>query len=313
MSVFLIVEDEQNHRDQWSKWLQQKGHSTVHAIDVFSGIEVFQKIEQQLYDEPDLILLDHGLGDDYGISLIDDVVKRKIFSEEYFRDRIILITGSHNISLGPEYTRRGAIGSLIKPVSEPQFWMTIESALEYRRLFVDQMTDWEQAIKVLEDQGFLKPLEDLQGIQDSYNGLKETYEKLIEDIRSASGNKQHIAEAYTKAYNALESSLVEDIGNISEVLQNFKYTDRFIEDIQNVYSRDKLYFFIFQSYLSRIASDPRSLRSRNLKVTENRFFEYRIGREYRLYFCYADSKIEFHRLTRKTEQKDTLTYLTAMA
>lgn len=309
MSLFFVVEDDTYQRTEWCKLLEKKGHSTTQATDVVSGIELFLKMQSRFDDDPDLILLDHHLGDDCGMDIIDYLLKRKTFSKEYFRDRIILITGSHNLLLGPEYTRRGAVSTLVKPVSEPQFWMTIESALEHRRLFFDQLTDWEQAVKILEDKGLLKPLENVQEIQDSYNALKETYEKLLEDIQSASGDKQFIAQAYTRAYEALNLSLGDDIGNIPSFLQDFEYTDKFIEDIQDVYYKDKLYYFIFRSYLSRIANDPRSLRSRDLKGEADGFYEYRIGQEYRLYFSYADTGIKFHRLTRKTKQDKTLVSL----
>ena len=306
MALFFVVEDDNSQRAQWCNWLQLEGHLTVDAFDVLSGIETFRDLD----DDPDLIILDHNLGDGYGIDIIDYLVGEYGFCDQYFYNRIILITGSHDTSLGKEYSKRGSIGNLVKPVSKTQFWMTINGALEHRKL-VDQSEDWEAALSVLENQGLLKPLEELQSVQDNYNILKETHEQLLDDIKQAGSNKQNVSVAYERDYQSL-TSLGDDIGNIPSLLQSFSYSDKFIEDIKELYRRDKLYFFVFQSYLSRISIDPFASRTRNIQGKASSFFEYRIGREYRLYFSYSESTIKFHRLTRKSKQEETISYLSLL-
>lgn len=272
MALFFVVEDDNSQREQWHNWLHLEGHSTVDAFDVLSGIKTFRDIG----DDPDLIILDHNLGDGYGIDIIDCLVEKYDFFDQYFHNRIILITGSHDTSLSKEYSRRGSIGNLIKPVAKPQFWFTINGALEHRKL-VDQSEDWEAALSVLENQGLLKPLEELQSVQDHYNILKETHEQLLNDIKKAGSSKQNVSIAYEHAYQSL-TSLGDDMGNIPLILQSFSYSDKFLEDIKALYRRDKLYFFIFQSYLSRISTDPFASRTRNIQGRASSFFEYRIGR-----------------------------------
>ncbi|MCM0593778.1 MAG: response regulator [Gloeotrichia echinulata CP02] len=307
MSHFLIVEDEDFIRREWKRLLNKENHTYIEAADVDQGIKAIEQSERE--GEPfDLILLDHKLGDETGVDLLE------YLDFDYCQHRIVVITGNGSVSLAKEYAKVGAIGHLIKPVSEVQFQITITSVLERRAIYVDEKENWQSAYKLLEDIGLLDSIERLKAdsakVAEEYEHLKLIYEQLIADLEKAGGRESEIAQAYLKATDTLNSS-PGGIDSILPFLEEFMITASFWSDIENVFSFDRLHFFILQSYLKRIRENPYYYRIKHLIGGATGHYEYRIGKSYRLYFRREGDVIILERFGHKNIQSKIINYLSS--
>jgi len=307
MAKFLIVEDEAYIRSQWRQYLESGHHLCQEAEDVQEALDAV-KISQNEQEPFDLILLDHDLGDEYGLDVIQDT--QGISETDYWQHRFIVITAYPNPDLARQYAKHGCIGHLIKPVSQAQFWATIEAALERRDIY-EQQQDWEKAYAVLEDLGLIESLGKLQeenkAINEQYEILRAIHEKLLQDLESLKGNEKEIGEAYERAERTLNIS-PGSIESIRPFLQPFRCTDAFWKDVEDLFKSNRLGFYLLQTYLKRIADNSTNLPTKAIKET-NKFYEYRVGRSFRLYYRKIDSGISMERFGDKKVQPEIIQYL----
>lgn len=305
MAYILIVDDEPLIRKTWVNYLRSLGHQYQEAGDVDSALTAIENSEKT-GDIFDLILLDHDLGDEKGLDLIQDI------DPESYQYKIIIITGHAHTSIAKDYAKAGAVGHLIKPVSEAQFHNTIESALERQALYLDQREDWQHACELLESMGILESVESLkndsQRLTEQYEALRQIHESLLDDIRKAGAKEQAIAEAYQKASEALNAT-PGGIEEIVPLLKAFKITSSLWDDLKYTFSSDRLHFFILQHYLKRIAENPLEYRIKHLTGGANGHYEYRIGRSYRLYFRKDGNTIILERFGHKNIQDKIVGFL----
>ncbi|MBD2682646.1 MULTISPECIES: response regulator [Nostoc] len=305
MAHFLIVEDEAAIRREWKSLLEKENHTYVEAADVDQAIEAIDKSEKQC-EGFDLILLDHHLGDETGVNLLENL------DVSYCQHRIIVITGHASIPLAREYAKIGAIGHLIKPVSEIQFYITISSSLERRYIYVDEKENWESAYHFLQEIGLLDSIEKLNTdsamLLEQYEALKAIYEQLINDLEKASNKDSEIAQAYKKASDTLNST-PGSFDSIIPFLNGFLFTPTFLSDIKKIFTSERLHFFILQSYLKRIKENPSAYRITRIVNTAITHFEYRIGKSYRLYFRKEGNTIILERFGHKNIQDKIISFL----
>ncbi|MBD2730258.1 response regulator [Nostoc sp. FACHB-892] len=305
MAHFLIVEDEAFIRREWKFLLDKENNTYVEAADVDQAIEAIDKSEEEC--EPfDLILLDHNLGDEKGVNLLEYI------DLSYCQHRIIVITGDGSIPLAREYAKIGAIGHLIKPVSEVQFYITIASALERRYIYVDEKENWESAYQLLQEMGLLDSIEKLNAdsamLLDQYQALKAAYNELIHDLEKASNKESEIAQAYKKAADTL-NLIPGSFDSIIPFLYGFFLTPTFLSDVKKIFTSDRLQFFILQSYLKRIKENPSAYRITRIVNTAITHFEYRVGKNYRLYFRKEGNTIILERFGHKNIQDKIISFL----
>jgi response regulator of citrate/malate metabolism len=304
MAHILIVDDEAHIRAEWRTRLIQENHTFQEADSIDEAVEAIENSQEQ---EPfDLILLDHSLGEELGLDLLDEVGK------DYLQYRVLVITGHGTTSLAREYASIGAIGHLIKPVSEAQFNTAIASALERRKIQVEEREDWESAYAVLENLGVLESIDILKSdstkAQEQYEILKSTYDQLLEDLKSAGGQEYAMATAYEKATQTLNDSN-GSVEGIIPFLNKFKVTKSFWGDVKTIFKRSRLYFFVLQSYLVRIAENPLAYRIKHLAGGADGHYEYRIGSEFRLYFRKEANEIILERFANKNIQDEIIKFL----
>ena len=299
MAHFLIADDEVNVRASIRLLLELQNHTYCEASNIVEIISTIKKSEQE-ENSFDLILLDYDFGGATGIDAIN-LIKRHI-GEEYCEHRFIIITGSCRAGLAGEFASLGAIGHLIKPVRQEQFWVTLEAGLTRREMYVDYAKDWESALDILVDSGVIEDIEELNNISGKYNALSEIHKSLVSDLEKAGEKEQNILRAYTQANESLSISS-DSFESIYSIISGSGYTKPFIEDIRDVFQRDRLRFLILKSYLIRIKADQYAYRIRQLNTTGLKHYEYRIGASFRLYFRYEnDSKMVFERFGNKNIQ-----------
>lgn len=310
MAHFLIADDEPNVRKSIRTLIEldkKNNHTYEEAGDLMSIVQtVSTSVEQEPFD---LILLDHNLGGSTGLNAIEKITQ--YYGNSYCEHRVVVITGSHERELASAYAELGAIGHLNKPISEVQFWSTIDAALKRRELYVDKKLDWESALEILDNLGILEGIESLKIAQEQYEALKEIHSNLLKDLQSAGLKEQQIAIAYDKASEALNQS-PGYFESIYAFLNSFGYTEHFLRDIKDIFKTNRLQFIALQSYLQRISVNPKSYMVKHLFADAPGHYEYRVGRSFRLYFKYTqEPKIILERFGHKNIQLKIINYLSS--
>lgn len=306
MPHILVVDDELRIRKTWASLLEASGHTVVSVGDVDAALDAIEKSCINDGEEFDLILLDHDLGDEKGLDLI------RLLEPEQTAYKVIVITGHENTAIAKDYAKAGSIAHLIKPVSNAQFYNAIAAALERQALYRDQYEDWQQAYSLLEKMGMLESVEQLKSDfirrDEDYNALKQIYDKLLDDVRTAGTKEAALADAYQRASDALNATK-GGIETILDYLEFFQITSSFWRDVKSSFSSDRLYFYILLQYLKKISENPLSYRIKHLTGGAPGHYEYRVGRSYRLYFRKDNDVITLERFGHKNIQDKIITYL----
>lgn len=307
MAHFLIADDEPSIRRDFRLLLESQNHTCVEASDRIQ-VNKAVKLSAEIGDPFDLILLDYDFGD--GTTGLQVMQK---LGTDYCEHRVIVLTGSRNASLPSEFARLGAIGHLLKPISEDQFWVTIGSALTRREQFIDKKEDWEAALELLHRNGVLEGLENYdvlnKQLANQLEALKAINNQLQLELRQAGKREEEIARAYEKASNTL-GSVPGDINVICSSLHDFGFTKPFLSDVKTLFDKDRLHFYVLTSYLKRIEAHPDY--PHRVLTPRASSHEYRVGRSYRLYFRRDDSrKVILERFGHKHVQEKIIDYLSS--
>jgi len=118
----LIVDDETTIIESLSGILSDDGFEVIHA---FNGYEALKKIETE---SPDIVLLDIWMPGMDGIETLREI-KQKFPSIP-----VVMITGHGSIESAVDATKSGAFDFLEKPLSIDKVMVTINNALNFRKL-----------------------------------------------------------------------------------------------------------------------------------------------------------------------------------
>ena len=120
--AILIVDDEPYVREGFRRQLRGEGYQILEASN---GSEARNIVETEL---PSLALLDLGLSDEHGISILSWL------RQKYPRIETIVISGTGTISMAMKCIQLGAFDYLEKPVDSDRLRVTIQNALERARM-----------------------------------------------------------------------------------------------------------------------------------------------------------------------------------
>ncbi|MBF0204782.1 MAG: sigma-54-dependent Fis family transcriptional regulator [Desulfamplus sp.] len=118
----LIVDDNESIIDSLEGILSDDGFEVFHA---FNGYDALKKIETL---SPDIVLLDIWMPGMDGIETLKEIKK------EYPNLPVIMITGHGTIEAAVDATKSGAFDFLEKPLSIDRVIVTINNALNFRKL-----------------------------------------------------------------------------------------------------------------------------------------------------------------------------------
>lgn len=120
--AILIVDDEESIIESLEGILSDDGFEVSHA---FNGYEALKKIEAE---SPDIVLLDIWMPGMDGIETLKEIKKG------FPNLPVIMITGHGTIEAAVDATKSGAFDFLEKPLSIDRIIVTINNALNFRRL-----------------------------------------------------------------------------------------------------------------------------------------------------------------------------------
>ncbi len=118
----LIVDDERTIIDSLEGILSDDGFEVIHA---YNGYEALQKIDQT---SPDLVLLDIWMPGMDGIETL------KAIKKTHPTLPVVMITGHGTIESAVDATKSGAYDFLEKPLSIDKVMITINNALNFRKI-----------------------------------------------------------------------------------------------------------------------------------------------------------------------------------
>lgn len=118
----LIVDDETSIIDSLEGILSDDGFEVIHA---YNGYEALKKIETQ---SPDIVLLDIWMPGMDGIETLKEIKKLSPNLP------VVMITGHGSIESAVDATKSGAYDFLEKPLSIDKVMLTINNALNFRKL-----------------------------------------------------------------------------------------------------------------------------------------------------------------------------------
>lgn len=122
MARILIVEDDNDFREGLAETITDMNHVPFEADSCFSGLNALQQ------HNPDLIILDHRLGDADGLEFLRHMNKRV-----YPVPPVIILTAFATAADTVEAIKLGAFDHLLKPLSRNDLISTIERALQSGR------------------------------------------------------------------------------------------------------------------------------------------------------------------------------------
>jgi len=118
----LIVDDEPSIVQSLSGLLSDEGYKVSTAFDGYDALKVVDS------DSPDLVLLDIWMPGLDGIETLKEIKKYHPHTQ------VIIITGHGNVETAVKATKLGAFDLIEKPLSIDKIILTINNALNFRRL-----------------------------------------------------------------------------------------------------------------------------------------------------------------------------------
>ena len=118
----LVVDDEPSIVQSLSGLLSDEGYKVSTAVDGYEALKVVDS------DSPDLVLLDIWMPGMDGIETLKEIKKYHPHTQ------VIIITGHGNVETAVKATKLGAFDLIEKPLSIDKIILTINNALNFRRL-----------------------------------------------------------------------------------------------------------------------------------------------------------------------------------
>lgn len=289
MANILLLDDEKSITSEFALYVQQMGHTSYECQtrrDVLMAMKTVNDNDERI----DLFVLDHDLGDgETSLKLLRVLDKRE---NADYQNRFIVATGHASTNVTQDYAKFGSMGHLIKPIHQAQFTQTVNHALSRIDFLGNQEENWQSAYQLLEDMNLLDSMDELKKnnieVNDQFLALKDIYDQLLAEIKDKQG--EEVVKAYEYASDA-----VNRIKGGYEVIYDFAgdmiFTSKFEEEIQQIYNKDRVLFFRVLSYLSRIRDNALDYRIKKLNGAGDNAYEYRVGRDYRLYFSRHDKGV----------------------
>ncbi len=120
-SMVLIVEDEPLLGRNMKVFLERNGYEAVHAETVEDGFRNYLELQ------PDIVLVDHNLGDGTGLSLIERIRATDRWS------KLVMITAHGGVDLAVTAMKAGADDYLTKPVALQEIVLICDKLREQAR------------------------------------------------------------------------------------------------------------------------------------------------------------------------------------
>jgi putative nucleotidyltransferase with HDIG domain len=190
----LVVDDEPLIRDILARKLTESGYKCIQASD---GLDALKKLDTY---QVDLVLLDISMPGKSGVEVLQDV------RAKYPDSAVIMITAIADAEIAINAMKLGACDYVIKPVDPKLLLISIDMALDKRRLILENKDYQCNLEKKVEEQ--------TEKIRDSFlNGIKALAFALEAKDKYTSGHSERVTEIAVEIAEelALPQDMIEKI------------------------------------------------------------------------------------------------------
>ena len=305
MANILLLDDEKSITSEFASYITDMGHKGFECQSSGDVLDTLEKMSDN-NEQINLFVLDHDLGGGETSLKLLRILDKQEYSE--YQNRFIVATGHASTDITQDYAKFGSMGHLIKPIHQNQFTQTITHALSRIDYLNNQEENWQSAYQLLEDMNLLDSMDELKKnnieVNDQYLALKDIYDQLIADVKDKQG--EDVVKAYESASNAV-NRIKGGFEIIHDFADDMKFTPKFIDDVEYIYNKERILFFRLMNYLGRINDSPDEYRIKKLNGAGNNAYEYRVGRDYRLYFSrQEEGNIQLERFGHKNIQDNII-------
>jgi len=168
----LVVDDERAIRDVLTEGLSESGYACDMAGD---GVEALEKVRSDGFS---LVVSDIDMPNMDGVTLLQEIKKLKPDTE------IIMLTGVVDMETAIGSIRLGATDYLTKPFNLAEVRITVERALEKRRLILENR-EYQRTLESRVAERTAELMRKNKEVQDLFTRLKSSYQTTLEALATA--------------------------------------------------------------------------------------------------------------------------------
>lgn len=195
----LVVDDEEAIREVVTTLLAAIGYDCTAAPSALTALDSLAR------NGHDLVLSDVVMPEMDGLKLLERI------KQKYEDVPVIMITAVHDISTALDALRKGAYDYILKPFEKEQLYLSVERALEHRRL-------------VLENQNYQRNLEQLvqertRQLSLALRELERSYDYTLEALGGALDLKDSETEGHCQRVTAFTIAIARAMSMKGEELR----------------------------------------------------------------------------------------------
>jgi len=216
----LVVDDEQAIRDVLSESLSESGYVCDIASD---GSEALEKVRADSFS---LVVSDIDMPHMDGVTLLQEIKKLKPDTE------IIMLTGVVDMETAINSIRLGATDYLTKPFNLAEVRVTVERALEKRRLILENR-EYQRTLESRVAERTAELQSKNNEVQDLFSRLKSSYQTTLEALATALDTRDSETLGHSLRVAAYTVCIAEKMGVQEPVLTDI-YRGALLHDVGKI-------------------------------------------------------------------------------
>jgi putative two-component system response regulator len=208
----LIADDEPLLRDILSRKLNEEGYKCLQACD---GLDALKKLGSC---QIELVLLDLNMPGKSGIEVLQDI------KVKYPDTAVIMVTAMANVDLAINALKMGAYDYIIKPVDQKILLISIERAMEARRI-------------ILENKDYHLNLE--KKVEEQTRKIRESSLNAIKSLAYALEAKDKYTSGHSKRTTDISVAIAEELSLPQEKIEKIRLAG-LLHDLGKIGVRDTI-------------------------------------------------------------------------
>ncbi|MCP2519734.1 response regulator [Candidatus Aminicenantes bacterium AC-708-M15] len=211
----LVVDDEEGIRNLLSDFLTSKGYYCTSAPSAEKALEILES-----ENDYSLVLSDIKMPTKSGLELLKEI------KQNYPEIEVIMISALRDIDLAIEAMSNGAFNYITKPFKLQEVLITVEQALERRRLILENKR-YQENLEELVKQKTIDLEETLRELRTTYNSTLESFIVALDARDTETQTHSQVVTQFTltlakkigikdgeELENIRKGALLHDIGKI---------------------------------------------------------------------------------------------------
>jgi cyclic di-GMP phosphodiesterase len=216
----LIVDDDQAVRDVLSEGLGSSGYLCETACD---GVEGLEKLRKNGFE---LVVSDIDMPEMDGVQFLQEIKKSRPDTE------IIMLTGVVDVDVAIQSMRLGAGDYITKPFNLAEVRITVERALEKRRLILENR-EYQKNLEVRVEERTAEITRKNREVEELFLRLKSTYQTTLEALATALDTRDTETLGHSLRVAAYTAAVAQRMGVTEPLLTDF-YRGALLHDVGKI-------------------------------------------------------------------------------